>query len=243
MRSFKIEKTKPIQSYNLPAKYRDECNRFVDKLKKNLGSSIKLLVLTGSGGNEKIVENISDLDFMIVVEDSIESKKVIDLLAKITQNTSIKIGTTFYKRNEFEKGLIDTKTISTLELLRKGIYNAIISDESLNIPALSDQYRRDMHKMVLGNYIHSLKRKLYNPIEEDVFQIEKEIRNIKKFIISSKEKLLIDPELIVKEFDAMYPNSPEIPKFETKQQLSKYFMSCFDFLDFISEKVIIRGSR
>jgi len=88
MRSFKIEKTKPIQSYNLPAKYRDECNRFVDKLKKNLGSSIKLLVLTGSGGNEKIVENISDLDFMIVVEDSIESKKVIDLLAKITQNTS-----------------------------------------------------------------------------------------------------------------------------------------------------------
>lgn len=246
MNFFTIKDVRPLESYNLPEEYKREATNFLSAMNKEFGSSIRLLVLTGSGGKEKIIEEWSDLDFMIVFDETINSQNIINSLVGITSKSRIKIGITFYSCNEFEKGFIDTKTISSLELIRKGMYSAVIADDRLKIPLFSDQYRRNMHKLVLGDYVHSLRRKLYIPKKEDIPKISKEIYNIKKFIISMNGELLIDYDEISKKFRHLFSSCPEnfsISQLKKGVNLEDYRKQCMEFLDFVVKKALNEDPR
>src|SRR3989344_3206550 len=106
---FIVKETKDLNSFLMPQSYKDVFMNFMNKIKKEIDNNLVLLILTGSGGRDKIIEGWSDLDVMIVLKDFSPNDAI--LIYNAAKSFFIKIGATLYSKSEFEAGLVDSKTV------------------------------------------------------------------------------------------------------------------------------------
>ncbi len=240
MKTFKLNRIISIEQLNLPYQYKLVLSDFIHKIRKYFCDKLLLLVVTGSGGKSKIIEGWSDLDFLIVLKYF--SLKDNSEIARLVNISPIKIGTTIYSKQEFESGLVDSKTVFNLELIRKKIIIPIILQNNLEFPYFTNTDRKKLHIILLPNIIHELKRKLDYKNEHNLRPIAKSIDTIMKFIISiSSKKLISGYKEVQDEFYKLFPSCPKVYNvFELleKNDIETYCSQCWNFLSFITTKDI-----
>lgn len=234
---FFVKETKELNYFLMPQIYKDVFMNFMNKIKKEIDDNLVLLILTGSGGRDKIIEGWSDLDVMIVLKDFSPDDAI--LIYNAAKSFSIKIGATIYSESEFEAGLVDSKTVFNLELIRNDILKPIILDNNLKFPLFSVSYRRDLHKKLLPNMLHNLKRNLSLQDKLDVHTVAKEIDTIMKFILSIYDGRLVSGYKEVQgDFYNIFVGCPKIPHvFELLEGFDKteYYNRCWKFLDYLNK--------
>ncbi|MEK6890240.1 MAG: hypothetical protein AABX35_03570 [Nanoarchaeota archaeon] len=240
---FIVKETKDLNSFLMPQSYRDIFMNFINKIKKDIANNLVLLILTGSGGRDKIIEGWSDLDVMIVLKDFSPDDAI--LIYNTAKIFSIKIGATVYSKSEFEAGLVDSKTVFNLELIRNGIIKPIILDNNLKFPFFSVSYRRELHKKLLPNMLHNLKRNLSFQDKLDMHTIAKEIDTIMKFILSIYDGRLVSGYKEVQaDFYNIFIDCPKIPHvFELLEGFDKgeYHDRCWKFIDYLNKNIILHN--
>jgi len=240
MKYFKIKRIREIEDFKIPKNYAELIKNVFDNLKKEFKHRICLLVLTGSGGRERIIEGWSDLDLLIVLDEL--KKEDINKVANRVKEGKIKVGTTVYSKREFEEGLVDTKTIYNLELIRKNILDPNYQRGEIKFPYFSEDYRRKIHKITFPNMIHTLSRSLYST-EIDIRTTAKAADTIMKFILSVNNNELPVGYLEVQEkFYRKFPRCPKIHNvFELMEEkdLESYREECLSFLEYLKNNKTI----
>ena len=241
IRNFSLNNTRKIESLNIPKQYKITLIEFFYKLENIFGDNLSLFVVTGSGGREKIIDGWSDLDVLIVLKDFSPEQDI--NLAKLVENQPVKVGITVYSKQEFENGLVDSKTIFNLELIRERILLPIILEKGIRLPYFSVAYRKSLHRELLPNLIHELRRSLYYPDKLNIHSIAKNIDTIMKFILSINQGVLISGyREVQEEFYKQFQNCPKVYNvFELleKKDVKGYYQQCWDFLVYITTKEII----
>lgn len=140
---------------NYPKEYKDTIIAVLTSARKNLTDSLISIILGGSAGKNQIVENWSDLDFYIFIEDY-EIKKISKFYDEIC-DFSIHTGVTFYTLQEIQKKIIDNKTkvmfyekthykfnptIYGKDIIYEIKYHEIESNDTRNIANILHELRR-----------------------------------------------------------------------------------------------------
>ena len=138
--------------------YTDIINDYIERLKRALYNNLELIYIIGSSATKDVIVGWSDIDCIIVISNY--NFNDIETIKKISNSYDIKIGNTIYSKNEFEKGLLDQKTIYYLLLNHEKILNIDYSNSDLKIPSVNYNNCKNVTKSVLFNDLHNCKRLL-----------------------------------------------------------------------------------
>ena len=136
----------------------------VEKIKKLAQSyfkdNLKMLILAGSTGKGEHIQDWSDIDFYVVLEN-IDHEKMTEFTDRLSKVTPIHIGCTFYSKEDIENYRFDNRTISTLYELQNGNDLVLFDSGEVKLPYIPlkiiQKYDQEDLPMVLNN----LKRELY----------------------------------------------------------------------------------
>lgn len=236
MKHFYLNKTRTAESFRLPEEYLSSLTRFESSIRRQMGDDLLLLVLTGSGGREDILPKWSDLDILLVFKKI--NPSTIRVLNEEIRSERIKIGTTIYSKTEFENGIVDSKTIVNMELLRNGRFLPIVCREDLALPYFGTIFRRRLDKTILPDLLHELKRSLYDPQKLDIHFIVKTIDTIMKILLRMNKKTIVSGySKVHSEFFKRFRGCPEIYNvYDILKGIdtSKYYAQCWEFIDYIT---------
>lgn len=147
-------------------KYSFTINSYVDNMKKTFPDELEMLLVIGSSCSNKVVENWSDIDVILVVNNY--NFDIIEKIKKLTNSFDIKIGTTIYSKHEFINKQIDPKTYYHLYLLNKKEIEIQYKKENLNIPDITFDEIKNTHVPYLYWRMHMLKRFfLYDSLDKE----------------------------------------------------------------------------
>lgn len=224
----------------LPGEYHKTFEEFMRRINP-LINEIELLALTGSGGRGKIVEGWSDLDVLIVMKKT--NKKDALFIYDAVKNLPIKVGIELYSKEEFESGLVDSKTIWNIQIIRENKITPILLNNKLNFPEFSRDYLINLHRSLIPERIHKIKRNLARYPEFDTKLLAKDIDTIMKFAMLSMTGAIISGYKEVQEsFYKLFPDCPKLyDVFDLikKEDRENYYCQCWDFLNYFKKKGII----
>lgn len=167
----------------LPEKYKETINNYINELEVNFKDILKLVLLIGSSSSGHVEESWSDIDIILVLETyKIEYANIIK---EIVKKYDIKIGNTIYSQNEFENKRIDPKTYYYLLLVQENYIQIQYSSSDLKIPPIDAKECQMQYKTWLMEHFHSYKRMwLYQEIpEQKIREIFKNTYLIMKSIL------------------------------------------------------------
>lgn len=168
----------------LPKKYKETIFNYITELQKNLGDNLKLVLLIGSSSSGHVIEEWSDIDIILVLENY--KIEYVDIIKNIVQKYDIKIGNTIYSKIEFENKKIDPKTYYYLLLVQEKYIKIQYHSPDLNIPKVTIKECQQQYMTWLMEHFHSYKRVwLYQEISEE------KIRNIFKNTYLIMKSILI----------------------------------------------------
>lgn len=72
-------------------KYSIYINKYVNEMKKSLKNNLKLLLIIGSSSSNEVIENWSDIDAIVVLDEY--NFKIIEIIKKISNSYPVKIET------------------------------------------------------------------------------------------------------------------------------------------------------
>ena len=72
-------------------KYSIYINKYVNEMKKSLKNNLKLLLIIGSSSSNEVIENWSDIDAIVVLDEY--NSKIIEIIKKISNSYPVKIET------------------------------------------------------------------------------------------------------------------------------------------------------
>jgi len=234
---------KEVDSFGIPKRYKEALSSFVNGVRELLGGEILLLVLTGSGGREEIIDGWSDLDVLIVLNQI--TRLSLDQIADLVSKSAIKIGTTIYSQAEFERGILDSKTVINMEFIRQRILKPIIVHKDLKVRYLTKTSRAKRDKIALPEFLHELKRALYNQDTFNVHSVAKTIDTIMKIILRiTKKEMISGYDRVHEEFYKLFGDCPRVSNVSEvlkKADPQEYFNQCRDFLEYITSKSFINN--
>ncbi len=197
--------------------YTEIIQLYIKKIEKELKENLKLIYIIGSSATDDVIVNWSDIDCIIVLYDYIE--KDIELIKKISNSFSVKIGNTIYSKKEFENGLIDPKTYYYLLLQKNNILKFQYKSSDLLIPFVNSSECKKITKTILTIDLHNCKRILtYKKITDN------QIKTLFKKIYVIMKSILIMNDYTPKNYRETFKLFHEIFKFEY-----------FNYLDFIND--------
>lgn len=169
-------------------KYSIYIDKYVNKMKESLKDKLKLLLIIGSSSSNEVIENWSDIDVIVVLDEY--NFKTIEIIKKISNSYPVKIGTTVYDKREFEEKNIDPKTIYHLYLYENGIIDLQYKTNSISIPKIEFNDVYNNHVPYLYWRLHIYKRNfLYETLTKE------QIKGIfKTTYLIMKAILIIDGE-------------------------------------------------
>ena len=150
----------------LPVKYRKTIYSYITELLNDLGDILKLVILIGSTSSGQIIEEWSDIDIILVLEEY--KIEYVNVIRSIVQKYPIKIGNTIYSKIEFENKKIDPKTYYYLLLVQENYINVQYKTVDLIIPNITITECKEQYITWLTEHFHSYKRMwLYQEIPEE----------------------------------------------------------------------------
>lgn len=197
-------------------RYDKVINDFKDNLKKLLGDELKSIFLIGSYLSKKYIDNWSDIDLIIVVNQI--NDKVINCIKLESTKYDIKIGITLYSLSDLKSGKIDSKTAYYFYLYNMKSID-LIYNTNVKIPTIKKEDMIDKTSNLLYNNMHVCKRSLlYKNKNRELGKTQ--FKNIYSII---KTFLIIN---------GIYPLNYE----ETFELFSKnYNFEKFDYMKFIDD--------
>ena len=138
--------------------YTDIIGDYIENLKGALDNNLELIYIIGSSATKDVVVGWSDIDCIIVISNY--NFNDIETIKKISNSYDIKIGNTIYSKKEFEKGLLDQKTIYYLLLYKEKVLNIAYINSNLKIPNIDYNNCKNTTRTVLFNDLHNCKRLL-----------------------------------------------------------------------------------
>ncbi len=200
-------------------KYSIYIDKYVNEMKESLKDKLKLLLIIGSSSSNEVIENWSDIDVIVVLDEY--NFKTIEIIKKISNSYPVKIGTTVYDKREFEEKNIDPKTIYHLYLYENGIIDLQYKTNSISIPKIEFKDVYNNHLPYLYWRLHIYKRNfLYETLTKE------QIKGIfKTTYLIMKAILIIDGETPI--------NYREVFKTFSK----KYDFPYYDFEKFIYDYI------
>lgn len=163
------------------------------------GEDLICLILCGSAGRGKFIENWSDLDYCCIV-NKININKI-DNIFKNLSNSDIKIGISFFNKYDWEKGFVTRHAYKTILEIHDGFHFLVYQKGDIIIPTLSINgllnckqdffiayqnfkrnalkydYRKLFKSMMLLKkymlYFHNIIEDDYNLIDEMIYKIYK----------------------------------------------------------------------
>lgn len=169
-------------------KYSIYIDKYVNEMKESLKDKLELLLIIGSSSSNEVIENWSDIDVIVVLDEY--NFKTIEIIKKISNSYPVKIGTTVYDKREFEEKNIDPKTIYHLYLYENGIIDLQYKTNSILIPKIEFKDVYNNHLPYLYWRLHIYKRNfLYETLTKE------QIKGIfKTTYLIMKAILIIDGE-------------------------------------------------
>ena len=169
------------EQMDIPIEYKKSLCTFVDNVKQELGSQLKMLLVTGSCARECVHTGYSDIDIIMVVEkNNANVRKIINSNVK---DSKIKIGTTVYSQYEFSELKVDEKTIYAIYEVMVENYKPTIIDKNLEIPYISLEDVKQYLRNSLPSQLHSLRRKLYDYDNVNYDSVFKELSHIIRVVL------------------------------------------------------------
>ena len=197
--------------------YTEIIQLYIKKIEKELKENLKLIYIIGSSATDDVIVNWSDIDCIIVLYDYIE--KDIELIKKISNSFSVKIGNTIYSKKEFENGLIDPKTYYYLLLQKNNILKFQYKSSDLLIPFVNSSECKKITKTILTIDLHNCKRILtYKKITDN------QIKTLFKKIYVIMKSILIMNDYTPKNYRETFKLFNEVFNFEY-----------FNYLNFIND--------
>lgn len=195
-------------------KYDKVINKFKNNILDLLGENLKGILLIGSYLSKRYIDNWSDIDLIIIVNEI--NSEVIEKIKAESNKYNTKIGITLYSLNDIKKRKIDSKTTYYFYLYNKKNLNYIYSKE-LKLPIINKQDMIDKTYNLLYNNLHVCKRNLlYKNKSKDL--AKSQFKNIYSII---KTYLIIND---------IYPLNYE----ETFEKFNKHYgFEKFDYVKFI----------
>lgn len=162
----------------------DKINIEILEKSKEFFSDLLGIILCGSAGKNKFIENWSDLDYIIITKTT-NLLKIQEFLNYFS-SCKIHIGTTFFTQNELAKMLIPQRCIITFYEISNGKNKILFQEQTLKLPIVSIEDVCQNYKSELAKTIISVKRSNYN-----------EFRPLFKKLVLIK-KLLLEAQSVIK---------------------------------------------
>ncbi len=233
-------KTIDVKELKIDIVYKKIISNFYNEIKNILKENLMLFMITGSVGIDKIHVGWSDIDILIVTKYySINDIRKIEKVIK--QISTIKIGTTIYSKSEFENNIIDGKTMySLLNLHYENLYLNYYNPE-LKLPVITLDMMKQKHLNLLPDYIHKLKRLIYND-NYDKKAVIKTMNLIMKIYIVQQNIIPKEYEDVINKFSYLYnfrsfDIAKELNSDAMSEELKKYIK---EFIEFISNKNLLQ---
>ena len=157
----------------MPIDYKIGLNKTIRNALITFKENLINITLGGSGGKGNIIEGWSDLDLYIILNDY-DVEQVAKFMNSI-KDINVHVGTTYYTRNEIEKGIIDTKTKVMLFEMQKFDVNPILYGENVFKEIDYDDIKiSDINNF--PNVLHDMRRRyieLYNGKDLDKEYVKK----------------------------------------------------------------------
>ena len=197
--------------------YSKDINKYVEMVKREFKEDVALVLIIGSSCSNMVIENWSDIDSILVLKEY--NAGIIDKIKKITNQFSIKIGTTVFTETEFNLKKVDPKVYYHLYLLDKNQIELQYKRKDFLLPTVSFDEVKINYLVDYYHVKHEVRRMfLYDELEKDKYRAI-----FKKLYIIMKSRLIIDGKL---------PKNYE----ETFTTYSKkYNIEYFDYKKFIDD--------
>jgi len=172
---------KKISDYNIPKHYIDVIEDFYSFLKKNYEDRIFLFSLSGSTVFENIVENISDIDYFLILDKC--SPDDYRNIYQYKNQFDIKIGGSIFTYDEFIYKQIDYLVMYYLYLIKIGYIEPVyVSDSFFNCITKKDMLDSIRNVVILN--LRTLKKIVYS-------------RNIRDSKILMKNILFLEKDFLI----------------------------------------------
>lgn len=196
-------------------KYSDTICKYVDEIKKSLSSNLQMLFVIGSSCSNKVIENWSDIDVILVINDY--NFEIVEKIKVISNSFDVKIGTTIYTKKEFINKQIDPKTYYHLYLLNKNEIELQYKKEDLEIPNITFDEIKYTHIPYLYWRIHMFKRLfLYDYLDKE------KVKSVYKITYLIMKAILILNNYLPKNYEEVF-----------KLYSEKFGFEYFDYEKFI----------
>lgn len=197
--------------------YSNVINEYVKKMKEELNENLSMLLIIGSSSSDKVMENWSDIDVILVVKKY--NFELIEKIKKIVKVFPIKIGTTIYTETEFFEKKIDPKTYYHIFLLQKGEIELQYKRNGFIIPKITFDEIKQTHTPYLYWRLHTYKRMfLYDELSKEQYRVL-----FKTTYLIMKAKLILSGEL-PKNYDDVF-----------KLYSKKFAIEYFNYEKFIND--------
>lgn len=217
--------------------YSNIIKEYSKKLIEHFNDKIKLILVIGSGCSSKVMENWSDIDFILVFDKF--DFTYLDYLRNENKNYSVKIGITVYSENEFLGGNTDIKTKYHLYLYQQNIIPC--SYNVLDIPKIDIEEVKDLYKIYINDKIHFYKRQfLYSNYDKDL----EIIRVLYKNTYLIMKALLIRKGYCPKNYDEVFHLFSKVynyPYFDYEKFINEYLNNKIEienYLDYFKKFII-----
>lgn len=210
-------------------KYSKIIYNYVTKMKENLANELEMLLVIGSSCSNKVIENWSDIDIILVISDY--NFEIIEKIKEISNSFEVKIGTTIYTKKEFINKHIDPKTYYHLYLLNKNEIELQYKKEDLNIPIITFDEIKTTHTPYLYWRIHMFKRLfLYDSLDKE------KVKSMYKITYLIMKALLILNNYLPKNYEEvfkLYSENYDFEYFDYEKFILNYMNNDLDYLKII----------
>ncbi len=131
----------------------------VNMASDSFGDNLSALILGGSAGKNKFIEDWSDMDLYVILRDR-EEKQIRDFVNKLDFN--FHVGRTFYSEKEINNDIIDNRTRVMLYEVGKGSDKLLYNRDDYQLPkySIADIVKMDISEKSLA--FNGLKSAIYN---------------------------------------------------------------------------------
>lgn len=172
---------KKIRDYNIPEHYIEIIENFYNYLKQSYNDRIMLFTLSGSTVFENIIENVSDIDYILILDKCYpdEYKEIY----QYRNQFDLRVGGSIFTSDELKYKQIDYLAMYYLYLIREGYIEPIcMSDNFVNNITKNDMLNSIRNVVILN--LRTLKKMVYS-------------RNIKDSRVLIKNLLFLEKDFLI----------------------------------------------
>ncbi|MBP3920731.1 MAG: hypothetical protein J6D28_04120 [Bacilli bacterium] len=192
---------KKISEYNIPNHYIEIIEKFYNFLLENYKERVLLFTLSGSTVFENIVENISDIDYILILKEC--SPDDYRRIYQYKNQFDIKIGGSIFTESECKYKQIDYLAMYYLYLINIGNIEPIYMSSNFSNDITKNDMLESIRNVVILN-LRTLKKMVYSRNIKDIKLLMKNILFLEKDFLILNDLYCKSKNEIMDKFNEMF---------------------------------------